>query len=90
MISIEKIKNLIIEIKDEKVILDSDVAELYNVETRDINKAVKNNPEKFPVGYILEVTKNELDLLRWKISTAKLSKTRALKRFHCHQFLLQK
>ena len=68
MISIEKIKNLIIEIKDEKVILDSDVAVLYNVETKRINEAVKNNPEKFPKGYILEISKNEWNSLKSKFS----------------------
>jgi hypothetical protein len=59
-----------------KVILDSDVAELYGVETRDINKAVKNNPDKFPVGYIIELHTDELEDLRCKFSTAKFNKTR--------------
>ncbi len=72
------IKNLIVEIRDEKVILDSDIAELYGVETKRINEAVKNNPEKFPQGYILELKENELNILRTKISTTKLSKTRVL------------
>ena len=42
----------IIKIRGQEVLLDRDVAELYGVETRDINKAVKNNPDKFPEGYI--------------------------------------
>ncbi|MFA5010613.1 MAG: ORF6N domain-containing protein [Ignavibacteria bacterium] len=78
IISIEKIENLIVEIRDEKVILDSDVATIYNVETRDINKAVKNNQDKFPAGYVIELTKDELAFLRGKFSTAKFSKTRVL------------
>ena len=41
------------------VILDRDVAELYGVETRDINKAVKNNPKKFPPGYVIELNNSE-------------------------------
>jgi len=41
------------------------------VETKRINEAVKNNPERFPDGYIIEITKNELDSLRSKISTLK-------------------
>ena len=41
------------------MLLDSDVAELYEVETREINQAVKNNPEKFPDGYILTLSKEE-------------------------------
>ena len=75
MISIEKIKNLIIEIKDEKVILDSDVAVLYNVETKRINEAVKNNPEKFPKGYILEISKNEWNSLKSKFSLSEKETT---------------
>jgi len=46
----------IIDIRGRKAILDSDVADLYDVETRDINKSVKNNPRKFPDGYIVSLT----------------------------------
>lgn len=60
------------------MLLDSDVAEIYNVETRDINKAVSNNPAKFPLGYIYQLTKDEFEILRCKFSTAKLSKRRTL------------
>ncbi len=56
--------NRIIEIRRSKVILDFDVAELYQVQTRDINKAVKNNPDKFPKGYIIELTDKEFHGLR--------------------------
>lgn len=42
------VEEQIIEIRNIHVILDSDIAALYGVETRDINKAVKNNPDKFP------------------------------------------
>jgi len=77
-VNLEKIKNLIVEIRNEQVILDSDVAELYGVVTKRINEAVKNNPEKFPKGYVIELIKPELNILRTKISTAKLSKTRTL------------
>jgi phage regulator Rha-like protein len=58
-VTIEKIESKIIEIREEKVILDSDAAELYDVQTRDINKAVKNNQEKFPAGYIFSLSKQE-------------------------------
>lgn len=46
----ENFQDRIIEIKDKRVLLDADVAEIYGVETKDINKAVTNNPDKFPVG----------------------------------------
>jgi len=49
----------IIIIRNERVLLDSDVAELYGVETMRINEAVKNNPEKFPDGYIFTLAKHE-------------------------------
>ena len=53
------IENNIITVKNQLVMIDADLAELYEVETRDINKAVKNNPEKFPKGYCVELTKDE-------------------------------
>ncbi|WP_342767885.1 ORF6N domain-containing protein [Legionella donaldsonii] len=51
------------EIRNKHVIIDSDVAELYNVETKRVNEAVKNNPDKFPNDYLIELNsqeKNEL------------------------------
>lgn len=78
IIKIENIQDLIFEIRGVKVILDSDVAALYGVETRDINKAVKNNPDKFPDSYVFELNKKEFEDLRWKFSTAKFAKTRVM------------
>jgi hypothetical protein len=59
LVKFDEVENKIIALRDQKVILDSDVAILYGVETRDINKAVKNNPDKFPDGYTFELTKDE-------------------------------
>ena len=59
IVKFENLKGKLIKYKNEFVLVDSDVAELYGVDTRDINKAVKNNPKKFPNGYILELTKDE-------------------------------
>lgn len=59
----EQIENKIIELRGTNVILDMDVASIYGVETRVVNQAVKNNPDKFPEGYVMAVTdeeKNEL------------------------------
>jgi len=54
------IEKQIIVVRNTPVLLDSDVAGIYGVETRDINKAVKNNPDKFPnEGYIFELNKSE-------------------------------
>ncbi len=74
----ENVESRVLEIRGHKVILDCDLADLNGVETRDIKKAVKNNPDKFPAGYLFELSKDELDDLRWKFSTAKFSKTRVM------------
>ena len=61
----------IIIIRDIPVLLDSDVAELYGVETRRINEAVSNNPNKFPnEEYIFELDKEEWSNLKSKFSTS--------------------
>lgn len=70
ILKIENLKELIIEVRGEQVLLDSDVAELYGVETKRINEAVKNNLEKFPSGYIIELDKDEWDFLKSKFSTS--------------------
>ena len=55
------VEDRIIEIRQQYVIIDSDVAELYGVETKQINQAVSRNPEKFPSGYVIKLNKNEKD-----------------------------
>ncbi|MCL1929034.1 MAG: ORF6N domain-containing protein [Treponema sp.] len=54
------IEKVIITVKGQNVIIDSDVAIIYGVETREVNQAIKNNPDKFPAGYIIEAEKGEL------------------------------
>jgi soluble cytochrome b562 len=56
---IEKTENKIIFIREQRVILDRDVAELYGVETKAINQAVKRNIEKFPPEYMFQLSKEE-------------------------------
>lgn len=53
------VEEKIIEIRGYKAIIDSDVAILYDVETKRINEAVSRNPDKFPDGYLIELTKDE-------------------------------
>ncbi len=55
LVTYDQVKAKIINIYQYTVIIDSDVAELYGVETKRINEAVKNNPDKFPNGYIIEL-----------------------------------
>ena len=57
IVKFNNVSDKIVTIRDTKVIIDSDVALLYGVETRDINKAVKNNPKKFPEGYVFSLSK---------------------------------
>ena len=63
IIKIENIEEKIIIIRTQKVILDKDVSEIYGVETKRVNEAVKNNQERFPDGYVFEVSENEKDKL---------------------------
>lgn len=75
---INDVENSIIEINNTPVIIDADVAKLYGVETKHINQAVKMNPEKFPYGYVFELTekqKNELVNIFDQFNKLKHSKT---------------
>ncbi len=69
IVKLQSVENRIIEVRGEKALLDSDVAALYGVETKRVNEAVKNNPEKFPEGYLLELNHEETKSLRSKFST---------------------
>ena len=59
VIGTKEVEERIIELRGQKILLDRDVAELYKTETRDINKAVRNNPEKFPSGYFFTLKPSE-------------------------------
>ena len=78
-IDINAVKSRMLQVRGQQVLLDRDVAALYGVETRIINQPVKNNPEKFPAGYVAELSSDELATLRSKFLTANVSsKSRAL------------
>ena len=64
MLGLEIIEEKLIEIRNKKVLLDCDVAHLYGIETKRVNEAVKNNPEKFPEGYVIYLDEEETDFLR--------------------------
>jgi len=72
------VESKIVEIRKTKVLLDIDVAALYSVGTKEVNQAVKNNPDKFPKGYVIAVNKSEMESLRSKILTANFNKSRVL------------
>ena len=67
--SLIDIENLIYEIRGKEVMLDSDLAKLYQVDTKRINEAVKNNPNKFPERFCFVLTNEEIVCLRSKFST---------------------
>jgi phage regulator Rha-like protein len=73
IVNFDTVKNMIIAVRNQQVIVDSDVAKLYGVETKRINEAVKNNPERFPAGYVMELSEEEHRSLRSKISTLEKS-----------------
>ena len=72
-LNIQKVEDKIAVIRSVEVIADADVAELYGVETKRVNEAVRNNPDKFPERYMFELSKSELRDLRSKISTTNVS-----------------
>ena len=72
-INIQKVEEKIAVIRKLEVIADADVAALYGVETKRVNEAVRNNPEKFPARYMFELTTSELQDLRSKISSTNVS-----------------
>ena len=68
-VTLADVQNKIVVLRGEPVILDRDVATLYGVETKDINRAVKNNPNKFPAGYTYTLNNQEVAEMRLKILT---------------------
>ena len=66
IVKFENLKNRIIELRGQNVLLDDDVAKIYGVETKRINEAVKNNPDKFPDDYLFEISEREFMDLRSK------------------------
>ena len=71
IIKYNEVEEKVISVRGQDVIIDNDVARLYGVETKRINEAVKNNPDKFPDNYIIPLTLDEWDSLRSKFSTLK-------------------
>ena len=68
---IQHIQNKIYEIRGENIMLDKDLAELYKVPTKSLNLAVKRNIKRFPEDFMFQLTKAELESLRFQIETSK-------------------
>jgi phage regulator Rha-like protein len=70
MYFIQSIQNRIYELRGERVMLDRDLAALYEVETKALNRAVKRNIERFPKDFMFQLTKEEFETLRYQIATS--------------------
>src|ERR1700761_9693595 len=66
----KSIQNRIYEIRGERVMLDRDLAALYETETKALNLAVKRNIQRFPSDFMFQLTKEELESLRFQIETS--------------------
>ena len=72
MKSKKPIESLILTLRDQKVILDADLAELYGVPTKVFNQAVKRNADRFPEDFIFQLTAHEWSNLKSQIATSRL------------------
>lgn len=70
MSDLVQIQSLIYEIRGQRVMLDSDLANLYGVLTKNLNKAVKRNIERFPQDFMFQLTKEEYQNLKFQIGTS--------------------
>lgn len=70
------IQNKIFEIRGMRIMLDFDLAELYQVETKNLKRAVKRNIERFPDDFMFELTANEWEILRCNFGTSSWGGTR--------------
>ena len=66
------IHQLIVTVRDQRVILDADLASLYSVPTKVLNQAVKRNQERFPEAFLFQLTNSEWKILRSQIVTSSL------------------
>ncbi len=71
LISTNIIATKILEIRGKRVMIDSDLVRLYGVKTKNLNKAVKRNIERFPEDFMFQLSKEETENLRFQIGTSK-------------------
>ncbi|MBI5885433.1 MAG: ORF6N domain-containing protein [Deltaproteobacteria bacterium] len=71
VINVERIESSILLVRGQKVMLDSDLAALYGVETSNLNKAVKRNIDRFPEDFMIQLTKKEVESLRFQNGMSK-------------------
>jgi hypothetical protein len=71
LVPVERIERAILSIRGEKVMLDSDLAELYGVETKRLNEQVRRNLARFPADFMLQLTAQEWESFRSQFATLK-------------------
>ena len=76
IVSVEQITGKIYFIRGQRVMLDRDLAELYEVETRRLKEQVRRNIERFPEDFMFELTKNEFEILRSQFAISNWGGTR--------------
>ena len=73
LVPVEIIEKKILLIRGQKVMLDADLADLYGVETFNLNKAVKRNIDRFPMDFMFQITKEEMESLRFQFGISKIT-----------------
>jgi hypothetical protein len=76
LVPVERIETAILFIRGQKVMLDSDLAEIYGVPTKRLNEQVKRNAERFPSDFMFQLTEDEFEKLRSQFATTKLTMRR--------------
>ncbi|NWF72432.1 MAG: ORF6N domain-containing protein [Nitrospirae bacterium] len=76
----ERIEQAILLLRSHKIILDRDLAAMYGVSTRDLNKAVSRNLDRFPNDFMLQLTRSEFNDLKFQFGTSSWGGTRKLPR----------
>ncbi len=70
-VPIERVETRILSIRGHRVIIDTDLAEVYGVPTKALNQAIKRNAERFPEDFMFQLTREEADILRSQTVTLK-------------------
>lgn len=85
MVLSERIEKAILSLRGHRVILDRDLATMYGVSTRDLNKAVSRNLDRFPEDFMLQLTRSEFNDLKFQFGTSSWGGTRKLPRAFSEQ-----
>ncbi|RJQ32552.1 MAG: ORF6N domain-containing protein [Actinobacteria bacterium] len=95
VIPVERIEKSILLLRGQKVMLDTDLAELYGVETKRLNEAVKRNIDRFPADFMFQLNEEELEILKSQFVTSSLrsqfatSNTKGGRRYYPYAFTEQ-